>query len=98
MNQRVRIVWGLLVACALLWPASGAFAQGVTTGAINGIVKDAQGLAVPGQLAVVGFGDLNFAADLEPLIRREPPARDLMRELKAAIDPYGTMNPAEMVC
>jgi hypothetical protein len=52
MHQRVRIVWGLLVACALLWPASGAFAQGVTTGAINGIVKDAQGLAVPGSTVI----------------------------------------------
>lgn len=28
----------------------------------------AQGLAVPRQLAVVGFGDLNFAADLEPAL------------------------------
>jgi hypothetical protein len=52
MHQRVRIVWGLLVACALLWPASGVFAQGVTTGAINGVVKDAQGLAVPGSTVV----------------------------------------------
>ena len=26
----------------------------------------ARGIAVPGQLAVVGFGDLDFAADLEP--------------------------------
>jgi hypothetical protein len=39
---------GLLVACALFWPASVAYAQGVTTGSIGGIVKDAQGLAVPG--------------------------------------------------
>jgi len=52
MQQRFRIVFGVLVACALLWPASGAMAQGVTTGSINGIVKDAQGLAVPGSTVV----------------------------------------------
>ena len=48
MHQRFRIVLGLLVACALFWAPSGAMAQGVTTGSIAGIVKDAQGLAVPG--------------------------------------------------
>jgi hypothetical protein len=48
MQQRFRIVLGVLVACALLWPSAGAYAQGVTTGSISGIVKDAQGLAVPG--------------------------------------------------
>lgn len=32
------------------------------------IEAQVQGLAVPGQLAVVGFGDLNFAADLEPAL------------------------------
>jgi len=48
MQQRFRIVWGVLVVCALLWPSAGAYAQGVTTGAISGIVKDAQSLAVPG--------------------------------------------------
>ncbi len=48
MHQRFRIVVGLLVVCALFWAASGASAQGVTTGSIAGIVKDAQGLAVPG--------------------------------------------------
>ncbi len=32
------------------------------------IEAQAQGLAVPGRLAVVGFGDLNFAADLEPAL------------------------------
>ena len=26
----------------------------------------ARGIAVPGQLAVIGFGDLEFAADLHP--------------------------------
>jgi outer membrane receptor protein involved in Fe transport len=48
MQQRTRIVLGLLLVCALFWPTPGAFAQGVTTGSINGIVNDAQGLAVPG--------------------------------------------------
>jgi hypothetical protein len=48
MQHRYRIVFALLVVCALFWPASGANAQGVTTGSINGFVKDAQGLAVPG--------------------------------------------------
>ncbi|MCX6551691.1 MAG: carboxypeptidase-like regulatory domain-containing protein, partial [Acidobacteria bacterium] len=48
MLQKLRIAIGLLVACALLWPAAGAFAQGVTTGSISGTVRDAQGLAVPG--------------------------------------------------
>jgi D-lactate dehydrogenase (cytochrome) len=38
-----------------------------------------------------------FTADLVPLTRRELPARALMRELKSAIDPYGTMNPAEII-
>ena len=52
MQQRFRIVWGVLVVCALLWPSAGAYAQGVTTGAINGVVKDAQGLAVPGSTVV----------------------------------------------
>lgn len=32
------------------------------------IEAQVQGLAVPGRLAVVGFGDLNFAADLEPAL------------------------------
>ena len=48
MHQRLRIVFGLLAAAALFLAPSGAMAQGVTTGAISGIVKDAQGLAVPG--------------------------------------------------
>jgi outer membrane receptor protein involved in Fe transport len=42
----------LLAACALLWPTGGAFAQGVTTGSIAGIVNDAQGLAIPGASVV----------------------------------------------
>ena len=32
----------------LLWPAGRADAQGVTTGAISGVVKDAQGAVIPG--------------------------------------------------
>ena len=38
----------LLACCVLLWPAGRADAQGVTTGAISGVVKDAQGAVVPG--------------------------------------------------
>jgi outer membrane receptor protein involved in Fe transport len=38
----------LLALCLLLWPAAHAFAQGVTTSAMGGAVKDSQGLAVPG--------------------------------------------------
>ena len=38
----------LLVCCVLLWPAGRANAQGVTTGAIAGVVKDAQGGVIPG--------------------------------------------------
>jgi len=52
MHQRVRILFGLLVVCAVFWAPSGANAQGVTTGSIAGIVKDAQGLAVPGSTVV----------------------------------------------
>ncbi|HSP92629.1 MAG TPA: carboxypeptidase-like regulatory domain-containing protein, partial [Vicinamibacterales bacterium] len=48
MHQRFRIVLGLLAAAALFLAPSGAMAQGVTTGSISGIVKDAQGLSVPG--------------------------------------------------
>ncbi|MGL6110151.1 MAG: substrate-binding domain-containing protein, partial [Rubrivivax sp.] len=35
-----------------------------------GVMTEARvmGLKVPGQLAVVGFGDLDFAADLEPAL------------------------------
>src|SRR3954463_8231696 len=38
----------LLACCVLLWPAGRASAQGVTTGAISGVVKDAQGAVIPG--------------------------------------------------
>ena len=38
----------LLVCCVLLWPVGRADAQGVTTGAMSGIVKDAQGAVIPG--------------------------------------------------
>ena len=48
MLTMTRIVFGLAVVCALLWPAPGAYAQGVTTSSISGTVVDAQGLAVPG--------------------------------------------------
>ena len=46
------VKWSRLVCaigmCALLWPTSPAHAQGVTTGAIAGIVKDPSGQVVPG--------------------------------------------------
>jgi hypothetical protein len=38
----------LLACCVLLWPTGRASAQGVTTGAISGVVKDAQGAVIPG--------------------------------------------------
>ena len=38
----------VLVCCVLLWPTGRASAQGVTTGAISGVVKDAQGAVIPG--------------------------------------------------
>ncbi len=42
----------LLASCALLWPIGHAYAQGVTTGAITGVVTDPQGLPVPGASVV----------------------------------------------
>src|SRR3954468_15116047 len=38
----------LLACCVLLWPAGRASAQGVTTGAMSGVVKDDQGAVIPG--------------------------------------------------
>ena len=38
----------LLALCLLLWPAGRADAQGVTTAAVTGIVKDASGGVIPG--------------------------------------------------
>ena len=38
----------LLVCCVLLWPVGRADAQGVTTGAIGGVVKDDQNAVIPG--------------------------------------------------
>ena len=46
---------GLLVILALsslLWPASDAAAQGVTTSAVSGVVKDSQGAVIPGATVV----------------------------------------------
>ena len=43
----------LLVCCVLLWPVGRADAQGVTTGAITGTVKDPQGQVVPGASVTV---------------------------------------------
>ena len=38
----------LLALFSLLWPAGHATAQGVTTSAVTGVVKDEQGAAIPG--------------------------------------------------
>jgi hypothetical protein len=48
MRDTKRRAAALLAFCALLWPASPAFAQGVTTGALAGIVLDAQQQPVAG--------------------------------------------------
>src|SRR6266850_3205092 len=37
-----------LLICALTWPSSSAYAQGVTTASVTGVVKDAQGGVIPG--------------------------------------------------
>ncbi len=55
LRGRVRLAGtagAVLALAALLWPATDAWAQGVTTSSITGIVKDAQGLAVPGASVV----------------------------------------------
>ena len=41
-------IFALVAVCVLLWPAGRADAQGVTTGAISGVVKDDQGAVIPG--------------------------------------------------
>ncbi len=48
MRQIGKALLGLALVCVLMWPAAGAYAQGVTTSSITGVVKDAQGLVVPG--------------------------------------------------
>ena len=45
-------LFALLAVCVLLWPAGRADAQGVTTGAISGVVKDDQGAVIPGATVV----------------------------------------------
>ena len=44
----IRWTLALLMSCAVVWPGSSAFAQGVTTASITGIVKDASGGVIPG--------------------------------------------------
>src|SRR5688572_33180432 len=44
--------FALAAACALVLPAGAAFAQGVTTGGITGVLTDAQQLPVPGATVV----------------------------------------------
>ena len=53
-HESHHLVWiarssGLLF---LLWPIARADAQGVTTGAISGVVKDAQGAVIPGATVI----------------------------------------------
>jgi outer membrane receptor protein involved in Fe transport len=48
MKQTVLRTLALLACCALLWPAGHAYAQGVTTGSMNGTVVDPQNQPVPG--------------------------------------------------
>jgi outer membrane receptor protein involved in Fe transport len=42
----------LLACCAVFWPAAQVFAQGVTTSSVSGVVRDAQGLAIPGATVI----------------------------------------------
>jgi len=44
--------FALVAVCVLLWPARRVDAQGVTTGAISGVVKDDQGAVIPGATVV----------------------------------------------
>jgi LacI family transcriptional regulator, gluconate utilization system Gnt-I transcriptional repressor len=55
----------------LLWTSPGVDAVFCSSDLLAlGVMTEAQvrGVAVPGQLAVVGFGDLEFAADLHPAL------------------------------
>ena len=47
MRRTTSVLLALVTLSLLLWPA-GANAQGVTTSAVTGIVKDAQGAVIPG--------------------------------------------------
>ena len=47
MRRTISVLLALVTLSLLLWPA-GANAQGVTTSAVTGIVKDAQGAVIPG--------------------------------------------------
>lgn len=48
MQTIQRFLFGLVAACLVLGTAGAVFAQGVTTGTMTGIVKDAQGGVMPG--------------------------------------------------
>src|SRR5687767_8753352 len=48
MKMYIRRWLAVLACCAVAWPASQAFAQGGTTGAISGVVTTAQGQPVQG--------------------------------------------------
>src|SRR5262245_32663718 len=48
MSRYTSRTFALLISCVLAWPAAAAYAQGVTTSGLNGVVKDTQGAVVPG--------------------------------------------------
>ena len=68
--------FALLMCCVLLWPAGRADAQGVTTGAMSGVVKDAQGAAIPAhfiqELTFEYDGKAVFVADWGTAVSKDP--------------------------
>jgi hypothetical protein len=57
VKNAIKAVWSLpVLLCLTLVNAAPAAAQGVTTSAITGVVRDAQGLAVPGATIVAVHG------------------------------------------
>ena len=52
MNRKTLGLLVILALSSLLWPTSDAAAQGVTTSAISGVVKDSQGAVIPGATVV----------------------------------------------
>src|SRR3989449_7542412 len=46
--NRALLILALVMSSALLWSSGYAYAQGVTTGSVTGVIKDAQGGVIPG--------------------------------------------------